>query len=117
MNKARVASIVNHTIETRVPAEVRQWLKAECLVVVNDLSDWALSPAKHNEQNKDLMGIFGFENWRPVIGINYKALKTAKEVIRITLHEVAHFALWKMKLPSGERAANKLAREWGATSL
>lgn len=116
MNKAKVAAIVTHTIETTVPAEVKQWLKAECPVVVNDLSDWSLSPAKHNEQNKDLLGIFGFENWKPTIGINYKALRTAKETTRITLHEVAHFTLWKMKLPNGERAANKLAREWEAIS-
>lgn len=117
MNKHKVASIVNYTIETKIPSEVRQWLTDECEVVVNDLSDWTLSPSKYNEKDMDTLGAFGFENGKPTIGINHKMLKPAKEAMRVTLHEIAHAWLWKMGLPNGERQANKLAREWDATSL
>ena len=114
MNKTRVANIINTTIDTKIPTEVRQWLKNECLVVVNNLSDWNITPSKHNAKGNELLGIFGFEDGKPVIGINHKALRTAREVIRITLHEIAHFSLWKMGLPNGERAANKLVKEWNS---
>lgn len=116
MNKSRVASIAHHIIETMIPTEVRQWLKYECPVVVNDLSQWDI-PSHKRYVDKELLGIFGFENGKPIIGINHKTLKTAKEVIRTTLHEVAHFSLWMQNLPNGERATNKLARIWEAKSL
>ena len=112
MNKTKVASIINTTIDTRIPADVRQWLEAECPVVVNNLAEWDISFLRHNSKGKELMGSFGFENGKPIILLNHKALRTEREVIQTVLHEIGHFSLWKAGLPNGERAANKLAKQW-----
>ena len=112
MNKTRVANIVTTVIDTRIPQEVSQWIKAECPVVVNDLSDWSIRLSRHNAKGKELLGIFGFEDGKPVIGINNKALRTKDEVVKTTMHEVAHFYLHQLGLPNGERVVNKLAKQW-----
>lgn len=118
MNKTRVATIINTVIDNQIPHEISQWIKAECLIVVNDLSDWAISPSKHNAKGKELLGIFGFENGKPVIGLNHKTLTTTEEVIKTAKHEIAHFALWRRKLSNGERATNNLVKQWkGVLSL
>ena len=112
MNKNRVASIINKTIDTRIPQEVSRLVKANCPVVVNDLSKWDISLLRHNSKDKELLGAFGFEDGKPVIGINHKTLKTTEEVIKTTKHESAHSWLWHQGLPNGERAANKLVKQW-----
>ena len=112
MNKSKVANIITETIDTRIPQEVSQLVKANCIVVVNNLSDWTLSPSKHNAKGKELLGIFGFEEGKPVIGLNHKALRTKAEVIRTTMHEIAHFYRHHLGLSDGERATNKLVKQW-----
>ena len=112
MNKSKVANIVTTTIDTRIPTEVRQWLEAECSVVVNNLAEWDISFLQHNYKGKELMGAFGFEDSKPVIVLNHKALRTAQEVVKTTLHEIAHAFLWHLGLPNGERAANNLVKQW-----
>lgn len=112
MNKRSIAKIVTLVVDTIIPTEVSRLVKSDCLIVVDDLSDWAISPSRHNAKGKELLGIFGFENGKPIIGLNHKTLTTTEEVIKTAKHEIAHFALWHSGLPNGERAANRLASVW-----
>jgi len=112
MNKRQVAKTATLVIETMIPQEVSQWIKTECHIVVDDLSNWDISLAKKTVKGKELLGIFGFENGKPVIGLNHKIIETEQEVIKTTKHECAHFARWHLGLPNGERATTKLAHQW-----
>ena len=113
MKQSRVVAIIKSVVENEIPQEVVSCLvKANCLVVVNDLSDWTLSPSKHNANGKELLGVFGFENGEPIIGLNHKTLRTKAEVIKTTMHEVAHFYLHHLGLLNGERTTNKLVKQW-----
>lgn len=114
MNKTRVVSIIKSTIDSQIPDDVRQWLKSECPIVVDDLSNWDISLVRKTAKGKELLGVFGFEDSKPVIGVNNKALRTVREAARIVKHEIAHFVLWRTGLPNGERATNKLVKEWEA---
>ena len=114
MQKQRIVAITKHTVEHCIPEEVSQWIQKNVVIVVDDLSDWELSPAKNNTEGIDLLGIFGFEVAYnlPVIGLNHKTIKSRIEAINTTKHEIAHAWLWHLCLPNGERVTNKLVKEW-----
>ncbi len=112
MRKSRVAIIIISVVENNIPDDVSQWIQAECSIVVNDLNEWSFSPVRRSMNEEDLLGVFGFENDKPIIGINYRVLKTIKEVVQTVKHEIAHSWLWHLGLPNGERITNKLVREW-----
>jgi len=112
MRKEKVAMIAKSVVDFMIPDDVRQQVKSECPIMVDDLSSWDLPPLGKHTEGKVLLGIFGFENNEPIIGLNYRTLNSTKEVRRTTLHEIAHFIRWKSGLNYGERATCKLAKEW-----
>jgi len=112
MKKYIVVTAVIQTVEHRIPKEVSQWIQAECPIVINDLNDWDLHPRSKSADGKVLLGIFGLEGGNPIIGLDHRTLKTIKEVVGTTMHEVAHAWLWHLGKPNGERITNRLAKEW-----
>lgn len=112
MRKNEVASIVKTVVDNIIPEEVSLWIREDCPIMVDDLSTWDIKPVRKSIEGKVLLGVFGLEDGKPVIGINHKTLNTTNEVVKTTRHEIAHAYLWHAKLPNGERAARKLAIEW-----
>ena len=115
MKKRKIVALIKQTVEHSIPEEVSQWIQREVPIVVDDLSNWELTPSRRNIKGVDLLGVFGLENGKPIIGMNYKTLKTIQEVVKTTCHEIGHAWRWHLGLPYGERPTNKLVKCW-ATS-